>query len=679
MKENFDRFNFAFYKEKEMADFRRWLTAIAVMALFVGLASAQGVGTTGGTVFSTLSCSVNTTVTPTLRNEGFTEQVGDIVITCTGGAPVPLNQPVPTADITVFFNAPAVTSRLLASNGTSDALLLIDEPQGLEVGYGPSLPQIACGIGNSLTGAGPNGCVQSVGTVGGTAGVAVQGTGGTSGIAGANVFNGVASGQSVTFFGIPVLPPVTAGISRVFRITNVRVNANGAGGGVAGGPGQVNASISISPFSSLPITNPNPIVAFINPSLKTAVSGAGSFPQCNATTAFSGFLQYTEQFPTAFKTRVDGQKGAATNNFTNVVTQNTPGLAYNSESGLILNGAGTVGNVNETTTGGFTAGLADYGTRLKAIFSNIPTGVTVYVSTVNVTGNANLFAPVTGAPSATGSPFGTTTASSYAVLLTSETASDSAGSLPIATATTSFNNGSATNSANFVAFTSQGLPIVATWEVVNTQPTSNETISFAVFIGYSNVTQTFPPAPTTGAVTMTYAPTPTNGAFSATNGGTTAVNNLIPRFADTSTGASTLFSINQCSTTLLFPYITTVTGFDTGIVIANTTNDPFKTTNQQGTCALNWYQGANNPAQTVTPVIATGTIYANNASATGLAGQGFSGYMIAVCNFQLAHGVAEVMDVGVQHLLSAYLALVVTTGTGARNIGVGGVPENLNN
>ena len=50
MKENFDRFNFAIYKEKEMADFRRWITALAVLALFAGLASAQvgGPGASGG-------------------------------------------------------------------------------------------------------------------------------------------------------------------------------------------------------------------------------------------------------------------------------------------------------------------------------------------------------------------------------------------------------------------------------------------------------------------------------------------------------------------------------------------------------------------------------------------------------------------------------------------------------
>jgi len=673
---NFDRFNFAFYKEKEMADFRRWMTALAIVAVFASLASAQ-VGIGGGSNFNTFTCGLQNTVTPQLRQEGYTEQTGDILIVCTGGSPIALGNPIPTIDITVYYNVPAVTSRLLASNGASEAVLLIDEPNnnnaGSQSGYGPSLPQNVCS--SATNGAGPNGCPEVVGTINGNLGVPVSASSTTT--PGANVFQGVVAGAAVQFFGIPVLPPVTAGISRVFRITNVRVNANGAGGGAAGGPGQVNASISVSGATSLGLSNANPVVGFIAPSLSTKVSNAGSFPQCNATTAVSGLVSFSELFPTAFKTRVDGQRGGATNTYTTNVTQNVPGTAYNAESNFILNGNGqtnTFGITNTSLTGGgFTAGLADYGTRLKAIFSNVPTGVILYVSTTNVVGNINTYAPAAAPTPAT------TTASSYAVLLTSETASDGTGTLPTATATNSFTGASATAGTNFVAFTSQGSPIPVTWEIINTQPTTNETLQFAVFIGYSNVSTTFPPAPTTGTVTLTYAPTPTNGAFSATSGGTTAVNNLIPRFADTSTGSSTIFSINLCSTTLLFPYITTVPGFDTGIVIANTTTDPFKTTNQQGTCALNWYQGASNPAVTTTPVIATGTIYANNASATGLAGQNFSGYMIAVCNFQLAHGVAEVMDVGVQHLLSAYLALVVTTGTGSRNIGVNGVPENLNN
>jgi hypothetical protein len=675
LKENFDRFNFAIYKEKEMADFRRWMTALAVMALFVGLASAQ-VGTTG-TNFTPFTCAVqNVTVTPNLRSEGFTEQTGDIVLVCTGGAPIPVGTQIPTVNITVFYNVPAVTSRLINNTtgvNASEALLLIDEPNngaaGTQTGYGPNLPQLLCN--SPANGAGPNGCPQWVGTatspLNGTVSGVPVGTSAASNTPGANVFQGVVNGASVTFNGIPILPPVSTGLARVFRITNVRVNANGAGGGVAGGPGQVNASISISGATSLPISNPNPIVGYITPGLKSSVSGAATFAQCNATTGLSAVLNFSENFGTAFKTRVDGLRGGNVSNVSSTPTQNVPGGTYNSESNFVANGNNqnsTVGLSSNTvianvSSGGVTAGLADYGTRLKAVFSNVPAGVTVYVSTTNIVtgGVQNVLVPATN----------NTTASSYAVLLTSETATD-AGGVPAATLTNSFTATSSSNNptsaVSYVAFTSQGNPIVAVWEVINTQPTVTETMSFSVFFGYSNVTQTFPPSGTS-QVALSLAPNATNGAFSASSGGTTAINNLIPRFADTSTN-STFATIALCQTTLLFPYITTVTGFTTGIEIANTTTDPFGTTNQSGTCALNWYQGSGNPAQTVTASIPTGTIFVADASGTSYAGPGFSGYMIAVCNFQLAHGVAIVQDIGAQKILATYLALVVVQGVSKR-------------
>ena len=126
-----------------MADFRRWFTALAVVALFVGLASAQG-GINGGG--GTMNCATTTTVTPTVRSEGFTELVGDIVLNCTGGNTLAFGTQIPQANITVFLNT-QVTSRILntSSSNASEALLLIDEPGSATVsGYGPSLAQIPC-------------------------------------------------------------------------------------------------------------------------------------------------------------------------------------------------------------------------------------------------------------------------------------------------------------------------------------------------------------------------------------------------------------------------------------------------------------------------------------------------------------------------------------------------------
>ena len=79
MKEHFDRFKFALYKEKEMPEIRKWITALAGLALFAGLASAQVTG--NGFSTGAFTCATtNASVTPTLRAEGYTEAVGDIVL-----------------------------------------------------------------------------------------------------------------------------------------------------------------------------------------------------------------------------------------------------------------------------------------------------------------------------------------------------------------------------------------------------------------------------------------------------------------------------------------------------------------------------------------------------------------------------------------------------------------------
>jgi len=210
-----------------MPEFRKWILALAVIALFAGLASAQvggaaGAGASSGTTFT--CTTTNGAVTPTLRAEGFTELTGDIVIGCTGGTPLALGTAIPTANITIFLNT-AVTSRLLqlTSNGTaSEALLMIDEPGSSLTGYGPSVAQSLCAFPGN--GAGFGGCTQIVGTVGANPGVpvnsscltaavpcsAANGFGGASATAGPNIYQGVVSGNSVTFFGIPVMAPSSA-------------------------------------------------------------------------------------------------------------------------------------------------------------------------------------------------------------------------------------------------------------------------------------------------------------------------------------------------------------------------------------------------------------------------------------------------------------------------------------
>jgi len=163
-----------------------------------------------------------------------------------------------------------------------------------------------------------------------------------------------------------------------------------------------------------------------------------------------------------------------------------------------------------------------------------------------------------------------------------------------------------------------------------------------------------------------------------------------PRFIDLNDGTwiGDVFAFNgTCTTTLLFPYITNQAGFDTGIVISNTSTDPMGTATQHGTCALNYYGfvGANEEVPVlnqdptkglaVSPDIPTGAQLIMLLSAGGgsvepmgpaaavacenCAPISFQGYMIATCSFQYAHGYAFISDTGATKLAQGYLALVI--------------------
>jgi hypothetical protein len=296
------------------------------------------------------------------------------------------------------------------------------------------------------------------------------------------------------------------------------------------------------------------------------------------------------------------------------------------------------------------AGLADYGTRLKAVFNSVPAGVRIFVSTANISNN--FLNPIA-------QPAGNST-TPYAVLVLSETAQDANGFPPAATPNASFTRGDSTTVALWE------VPIVngtgtAVWEVTNANPNGSDSLDFSMFQQFSANPGANSPPVGTATVNMSYAPTPPN-AFSASAGASASATLTVPRFADTSS-ANNLFSISICQTALLYPFVTNQAGFDTGLAIANTTSDPFGTRNQNGTCTMNFY-GASAPPAVNTGNIATGTVYTTLASTSA---PGFQGYMIAVCNFQLAHGFAFVSDIGARNLAMGYLALILPDGTGSRN------------
>jgi hypothetical protein len=659
-------------------NFRRWITALAVLALFAGFASAQVANSGAGS--GALQCAASVAVPPTLRSEGLTELVGDIVLTCTGGPTPTIGTVIPTANFTVSFGT-NVTSRLLtyaslaptlATTNTSEALLMIDEPgSGLSIGppgylgaqtnIGPGAPQTLCAttlggaIPASLVGAGTSqangGCQEYVWNNLTPGSDYVASLSSTSYTPPANLFAGVVQSNQVTFYGVPILPPTSPGVARIFRMTNIRINANALGGGGLAGTTQVLASVSISGPTSVPVNNPVQIAGFVQSGLSTSyrnignagTQGSQNQNQCSSPNLGAiGLFRFSENFGTAFKTR-----GA--------VGQNVPGAIYNTESGFVYTGVGGVSN-------GATAGLADFGTRLKAVFSSVPTGVRIFVSTTNVVNLTNLVGT------------GPNTATSYAALVINESTSDSSG-IPLVPASgfTTISN-SITQVNGYAELQVVNNTATAVWEVIGTNPATPENFDFGFWITYSGNPGANSPPPGTATVNLSFAPTATQGAFTAAAGAAVSGTLPIPRFADTST-ATNIFTIVTCTTSLLFPFVTNQGGFDTGIALMNTTSDPFGTKPQAGTCALNFY-GQNAPPQYVTASIPSGnntasTTYAFLASSIA---PNFQGYVIALCQFQLAHGYAFISDLGAQKLAHGYLALILP-GTSARTAN----PEQLEN
>jgi hypothetical protein len=95
---------------------------------------------------------------------------------------------------------------------------------------------------------------------------------------------------------------------------------------------------------------------------------------------------------------------------------------------------------------------------------------------------------------------------------------------------------------------------------------------------------------------------------------------------------------NKCTTNLLFTFVTNATGvgFDSGMAIANTSQDPYGTAPQHGTITLYFY-GTNAPAPLTTPDVAAGATWAASLSTIA---PGFQGYVIAIAQFQFGHGFA---------------------------------------
>jgi len=710
-----------------MADFRKWIYALAVVALLAGStvpASAQGA----------FQCNANANP-PIVRAEGFTELVGDLTLTCVGGTPTTANQIVPQINFQIFLST-NVTSRILAGNLT-EALLIVDEPNS-PVNNPTAHPILACGD-PAAPDTGPSGfgvCqIVSTGnpaqTYDGTPNG--NGTGANCAIYGCgrpNVFqarqalafsNGGQS-NSVVWGGVPVDPPGTT-TNRTIRITNVRANAVGVGVSSTFTVSQIQMNISISATTPV-INNPQQIVAYVQRGLNTkVVNNRVDFVQCNSenpdlflsttsspTSSFTvpafgkkegfnpagGFssgsttdatptFEFQEGFNSAWKTKnlaeflANGNVGNNVYSYKgNLVTgvgslvsaatvpdldQDVPGAIYNTESGFEnYSRAATAVPVPDPPPGfgfqvptGFptpnlafpndshhnmeNAGIADHGTRLALNLTNITNGTAVFVPPV-------IYLYHQG----TKQPLGPTTFDTTSTGVMVLTATDANGGGAI----------SPTSATALQPVPASGLVV---YEILAADPYGLEFADVPMVVSYVGLQASGLPAPGTTQAAGGFAPFYASSSASApsTYGSTPDV----PRFIPASTPAN-IFTITLCACNLLFPYVASTAGYDTGIAVANTSLDPgstfgFSGKQQNGKVEF-WYygtgaNGAAPPATQSSNSVPAGQVLtyvlSNGGGSIGTLpngldnrAAGFVGYIIAQAQFQYCHAFAFIGALG---------------------------------
>jgi len=180
------------------------------------------------------------------------------------------------------------------------------------------------------------------------------------------------------------------------------------------------------------------------------------------------------------------------------------------------------------------AGLADFGTRLKVVFNNVPSGAHVYVPVILTTGSGTGLTSNLG-NSASASPVTDPLSAGYNGHLTLRLITSESGSY---TAATAGSFGAGLSEVSITAGSGQ-----AVWEVVTEDPSSAESAVVPVTVAYvANPGAGSPAIGPVATATASYAP--------ISNDFVAELNTVpIPRFVNNSTAAGNLFSIAACATT----------------------------------------------------------------------------------------------------------------------------------
>ena len=200
------------------------------------------------------------------------------------------------------------------------------------------------------------------------------------------------------------------------------------------------------------------------------------------------------------------------------------------------------------------------------------------------------------------------------------------------------------------------------YELKNGDPFRPQSIKIHIYVEWEPDTGADEPAIGSGQMNATFAPLSDEGE---------AGNFPKPRFIDTGGDPVTFVTVVRCSTTLLFPFVTGRFGFDTGFSISNTSLDWKGTTPQRGRCMIHYIGDTGGvddsmPDDDLSSIIeggeqATWTLSMGNPAWELNGAPDFQGFVVAMCEFQYAHGYAFITDASsaIPNFAQGYLALVM--------------------
>lgn len=690
----------------------------AIRKLFLALAGVTAL-TSGTNAFaqvitqpSPTEIACNAIAVPTLvRVQGRTEQIGDIILTCTGGTPTALGQPVATANFAVQTSqpAPGVTTKELSGPPTLPAvnggfpyvesLLAINDPTPAGGAQTPTHYTAGAGPDNALfmpatTSPVPNACPSSnTGTCANMGNGNGGGGTGTSYATGFNIFQGYLTTDGVTHFdGIPIDAPGSNQIT--IRITNIKIDATNLIGFVSTNTESQSQNSAVT--ASVSITGTTQLGYMLISGLAVAIPANGIYSSqptvstsavCTPNGSFG--VDVKEGHAAAFKR----QNNAVVTVAAGLATAATPtaqdewGGQYFTESGY-YNPALTGDNYSNAT--GDAVGLATQGTRIYVMYQGIPANTTLYLPTIAYLyggDTSNVPGWLFGSPSIYNGA-----APSGAAVLVKTNADGSGAFSPIApTVTPSLPHvpglGLGGINGEAAISTTGSTSYLAVYEVVWSDPKANETLHIPAGVGYTSGGPTYTIPPSYLTATASLAP------ISDANGGVPDIGSFAdadhayPRFIQGTLTPLQEYYLTGCQCDLLFPYVVDQTGMNTGIAIANTSVDPYGTGPQSGYISLYFYPDVNSKIGTVGTAITEittnkvaagdeflmvvgGTSTDPGVTAAASTVTGFQGYMIAITGFQFCHGYAFITD-GTQ--AQGYVALVLDELHLSRSGGSGGV------